>query len=456
MVADDQFTKLSLIKEGVYLIQEKYIFTNNVQSLAPAGKWSTLKKKTKGFGEMRKTLVLITAVVLVLVSALVVFAAPEKLVVWADQGEVPTFEKIATEFTKQTGIAVEFVEIGMLDQRQKLALDGPAGKGPDVFTTPHDLVGQMAIMGLMEPLVVADDVLDQFTPASIQALSFDGDLYGLPWATESTALYYNKDIFPEIPETFEELVAMAKAVTSGDQYGLLFDIGDFYFSHAFFVGKGGYVFAPLEGGGLNPSDVGLAKHGGIAALDFLKSLVTDGIIPIGTNTGIAQSLFLEGKVGAIISGPWYLAEPRALEAEGKLNFGVAPLPPFASGVRPSPFSGVKGFYISSYSQYPAEAQQLIEFLTGRDGGFLIYKEKAQIPTRYDIMEMKEFQEDDDVYNFALQGGYATPMPNIPEMQAVWGNIADAINLVINENVDPAIALELAVEMIEEAIMEMQR
>lgn len=414
-----------------------------------------LNKNWRGFVKMKRSLVFITALAVVLVSA-VAFAAPQKLVVWADQGEVPTFEKIAAEFTKQTGIAVEFVEIGMLDQRQKLALDGPAGKGPDVFTTPHDLIGQMAIMGLMEPLQVDDDVLAQFTPASIQALSFDGELYGLPWATESTALYYNKDIFPEIPETFEELVAIAKEATTADQYGLLFDIGDFYFSHAFFVGKGGYVFAPLAGGGLNPSDVGLANHGSIAALDFLKSLVTDGIIPIGTNTGIAQSLFLEGKAGAIISGPWYLAEPRALEAEGKLNFGVASLPPFANGVRPSPFSGVKGFYISSYSQYPDEALQLIEFLTSRDGGFLIYQEKAQIPTRYDIIEMKEFQEDDDVYNFALQGGYATPMPNIPEMQAVWGNIADAINLVINENVDPAIALALAVEMIEEAIMEMQR
>ena len=187
---------------------------------------------------MKKSLAAFTVLCLFLCSAVTVMAAPEKLIIWADQGEVPTFEKIAAKFTERTGIVVEFQEVGMLDQRQKLALDGPAGKGPDVFTTPHDLIGQMAIMGLVEPLNVSKDVVAQFTPASIQALTFDGDLYGLPWATESTALYYNKDIFPEIPDTFEELLEMAKKATTGDQYGLLFDIGDFYFSHAFSLPKG--------------------------------------------------------------------------------------------------------------------------------------------------------------------------------------------------------------------------
>lgn len=405
---------------------------------------------------MKKSLAAFTVLCLFLFSAVTVIAAPEKLIIWADQGEVPTFEKIAAKFTEKTGIAVEFQEVGMLDQRQKLALDGPAGKGPDVFTTPHDLIGQMAIMGLVEPLNVSEDVMAQYTSASIQALTFDGDLYGLPWATESTALYYNKDIFPEIPDTFEELLEMAKEATTGDQYGLLFDIGDFYFSHAFFTAKGGYVFGTLEGGGLDPNDVGMATPGAIAGLEFLKSLVTDGIIPIGTDTGIAQGMFLEGKVGAIISGPWFLEEPRKLKAQGKLNFGVSPLPPFADGGRPSPFSGVKGFWMSSYTNYPEEAQQLIEFMTSQEAAFLIYSEKAQIPTRHDIMEMPEFQADEDVYNFAVQGGYATPMPNIPEMQAVWSNMADAISLVINDDVDPALALEMAVEMIEEGIMEMQR
>ena len=216
------------------------------------------------------------------------------------------------------------------------------------------------------------------------------------------------------------------------------------------------MFGALEGGGLDPNDVGMATPGAIAGLECLKRLVTDGIIPIGTDTGIAQGMFLEGKVGAIISGPWFLEEPRKLEAQGKLNFGVSPLPPFADGGRPSPFSGVKGFWMSSYTNYPEEAQQLIEFMASQEAAFLIYSEKAQIPTRYDIMEMPEFQADEDVYNFAVQGGYATPMPNIPEMQAVWGNMADAISLVINDDVDPALALEMAVEMIEEGIMEMQR
>ncbi len=384
------------------------------------------------------------------------YAAPSTLIVWADQGEIPTFEKIAEKFTEETGIRVEFVEMGMLDQRQRLALDGPAGLGPDLFTTPHDLLGQLAIMGLVEPIKVRDEVRYAFTEASIQALSFDGELYGLPWATESTILYYNKDIYPEIPATFEEFYELVKAATKGNQYGLLFDIGNLYFNHKFFAAHGGYVFAPLEGGGLNPLDVGLDNKGAVEAGRLLRRMIDDGVIPIGTDTGISQSTFLDGRAGAIISGPWYLQEPRALRLEGKLNFGVIPVPAFAHGGVPSPFSGVKGFWVSSYSKYPEEALKLMEYLTSHEASFRIYQELSQIPARLDVLERSEFQKDEDMYNFALQASLATPMPNIPEMQTVWGNMGDAMSLIINDNVDPAIALEFAVEMIREGIMEMMR
>ena len=49
-----------------------------------------------------------------------------------------------------------------------------------------------------------------------------GQLWGLPkYAFNSVALIYNKDLLPEVPATFEELVEVGKELTKNGQYGLL-------------------------------------------------------------------------------------------------------------------------------------------------------------------------------------------------------------------------------------------
>ena len=36
----------------------------------------------------------------------------------------------------------------------------------------------------------------QFSESAVQALTYDGQLYGLPYVTESIALIYNKKLMP--------------------------------------------------------------------------------------------------------------------------------------------------------------------------------------------------------------------------------------------------------------------
>ena len=56
---------------------------------------------------------------------------PEKLVVWAnnDPIQLKNTRKLAKEYEKKSGIKVEVVPVDLLKQQEKLALDGPAGKG---------------------------------------------------------------------------------------------------------------------------------------------------------------------------------------------------------------------------------------------------------------------------------------------------------------------------------------
>jgi arabinogalactan oligomer/maltooligosaccharide transport system substrate-binding protein len=173
---------------------------------------------------------------------------PEKLVIWEDKDKGVGLEDAIKSFEEEYGIKVEYKELDMATKmREQLRLDGPAGTGPDVLTLPHDQVGQLATEGLITPISVDSSIIDIYTESSIQAQTFNGELYGLPKATETPIFIYNKAHMDKAPETFEELYQFSKDFTKGDQYGYLALWDNFYFAHAVIGGYGGYVFANDNG-----------------------------------------------------------------------------------------------------------------------------------------------------------------------------------------------------------------
>ena len=56
--------------------------------------------------------------------------AAEKLVVWGQTEHNEVFRRMIGPFEEKYGVTVEFIDIHPLGQREKLVLDGPAGKRP--------------------------------------------------------------------------------------------------------------------------------------------------------------------------------------------------------------------------------------------------------------------------------------------------------------------------------------
>lgn len=74
----------------------------------------------------------------VLVALLVVCmsfsASAKKLVVWQSSGAEEEFiNTLGKLYTAETGVEIEVQPVDQLTQDDKLALDGPAGKGPDIL-----------------------------------------------------------------------------------------------------------------------------------------------------------------------------------------------------------------------------------------------------------------------------------------------------------------------------------
>lgn len=206
---------------------------------------------------------------------------------------------------------------------------------------------------------------------------------------------------------------------------------------------GGYVFGRDEAGNLNPSDIGLANEGTVQAAEFIRSLRYDyELIPPGVNYDIMHGQFLEEGAAMVVNGPW--AIPDYLAAG--INVDVMPLPPNEDGTTYAGFMGVQGVVMNEFSANKLEAANLAKWLIRADAQVGLAEAGGRIPASQGAA--KQVADDPIISGFAAALADAEPMPNIPEMGAVWTPMQTALALIL-ENPDSDIAgiLERAVSEI---------
>jgi arabinogalactan oligomer / maltooligosaccharide transport system substrate-binding protein len=369
------------------------------------------------------------------------------LVVWADENRSKVVQSVAPAFTEATGVEVVVQIIDRGEIRNQVQVAGPAGEGPDVFEGAHDWTGELAANGIVEPIDLGGREGDFFQTA-LDGFSYGGQLYGVPTAMEAIAMYYNADLVPEPPTTFEEVASICDEL--GDQITECFvapgggDAGDAYHMFPFVSAKGGYIFAYDQATGYDPTDVGIDSPEAVESLTVVEQLIADGVIA-DTNGDNAKTLFLEGQAPFFLSGPWQLNDFNAAE----LNYGVAKIPTIDGG-SPAPFVGVQGFFLSAFSENKAIAQAfLLDFIADAETQLAFYENDPRSPANIEAFD--QISSDPIVEAFALSAADGLPMPNIPEMGNVWGPLGDNMLALRNGTVDAATAASQAAEAIREAI-----
>lgn len=386
-----------------------------------------------------KRLVLVLWAVL----GLTAFAAqPGKILIWADDTRAPVFREIGAQYTKITGIPVEVVEIPFGQIRDQFITAAPTGEGPDLIIGAHDWVGELAASGLLAEILLPNELKAQFDAVSLEAFTY-GKLYGLPYAREGVGLLYNKKLVPVLPKTFEELVALARKLTDPTvpQYGFVVQNPDPYHSFPFLSALGGYIFGYDKEGKLNPCDVGLDSPGAIAGAEVLDSLFEEGLIPAGLDWDTWTSLFTEGRIAMVITGPWFVGRAKA----AGIDIGVAPIPPI-QGKAPKPFVGVQGVMVSAFSpNLPLIYDFLFNYFATKETMLALYARDPRIPAF--LPAYREVAADPVLRGFAESIAQGVPMPNIPQMSAVWGAWYDAMAMIGNQQMEPAEALKKAADSI---------
>ncbi|AEH50238.1 maltose/maltodextrin ABC transporter substrate-binding protein MalE [Pseudothermotoga thermarum] len=381
--------------------------------------------------------------VILLVALVTLIFAQQKLVIWCSEKQVDILQALGQEFKARYGVEVEVQYVPFGDIKPKFLTAAPQGQGADIIVGAHDWVSELVANGLLEPISSFAEI-NQFFETGLEAFSYGGKLYGLPYALEAIALIYNKDYVPQPPKTIDELIAIAKQIDKefgGEVRGFIIPATTFYFVVPFIFGYGGYVFKSTPAG-LDVKDIGLANEGAIKGLELLKRFVDEGIITPGDNYEIMDSMFREGRAAMIINGPWAIKA----YADAGIDYGVALIPDLAPGLVARPFVGVQGFMVNTKSPNLALAKEfLINYIAKKDTMYRIYLADPRLPARKDVLEL--VKDNPDVVAFTHSAANGIPMPNVPQMGFVWGAMDDALNLVVNGRATPAEAAKTAVERI---------
>ncbi|MCD8778992.1 extracellular solute-binding protein [Mammaliicoccus sciuri] len=370
-------------------------------------------------------------------------AKPKSLTMWVDgDRQMSFYKKVTEDYTKKTGIKVILKNTAQDDQVDNLSLDGPSGNGPDLFFQPHDRAGDAYLQGLAAEIDFTDEELKGYSKEALQALNYEGKQLALPVIVESTAVVYNKKLVKKPPKTMDDVERIAKDVTDKDkkQYGFMFDAKNFYFNYPFLFSQGGYIFKE-EKDGFNTNDVAVNDPSVVKNGERLQSWYDKGYITKSANQDVIVGLFKEGKVGMFVTGPWQTNEFK--EALGD-DFGTATFPT-DNGKEMKPFLGVRGWFISEYSEEKYWAKNLMLYLTNKDNMQKYTDEMQEITGRTDVSSknklLKPYEE---------QAQNAIPMPNIPEMSQVWDPMGNAAVFMSNGK-DPKEALDEAKNGIDEQV-----
>lgn len=359
---------------------------------------------------------------------------------------------------KYPNITVEATHLGVEDLRQNTQTAYMGGEGPAVVLSPFDHVGPFSIMGLAEPLdnLMSQPMKEKYIDAALPGMSLNGKSYGVPLTMGNhLMLMYNKNMVDEAPETWDELIEVAKEQTVDedgdglpDQYGLAYNLNEPFWWVSLHGGLDGWVFDE----NYNPT---LNTEATVDALQFVHDLkFKHQIVPKEADNQMTDSLFKDGDVAFIINGVWAIGSYRDAE---NIDLGVAPIPKFEkTGNYGQPMTSGKGFIMIKglSEQEQIAAMKFIDFMTNVAAQEL-FVDNNFLPSNREAYQLPQIQNDPVMKGSSQALRHGRAMPVVPEMRGVWDAIRPALQSIMSDDLTPEEAAEQMQNEAEENIQSMQ-
>jgi len=367
-----------------------------------------------------------------------------KLVIWADDKRTAALKPFAEKFGQENGVTVE-VQAVSKDLQTNFVTASQQGSGPDVVVGAHDWIGNLVQNGAVDPVQLAAEQKSAFNETAVKAVTFNGQLYGVPYAMENLALIRNTELAPEAPKTIEEMVATGKKLKAEKKASEILCLqsgqnGDAYHIYPFYSSAGGYLFGTAPNGDYDPKDLGVGKPESIEAFKKIAKLGEkgDGALKRSITPENSIATFTGKKCAFLVSGPWAVADAK----KANIKYDISAVPGFAGGKEAQPFVGVQAFYVASKGQNKALAQEFVaNHVTTPELAVALYNAEARPPALTAALDQVK-GGDPDLAKFQEAGKNGQVLPAIPAMAAIWDPFGKAQAAVIG-GADPTTTITAA-------------
>lgn len=361
------------------------------------------------------------------------------LTLWTKEGEGDGSLQYVNSLTEaytalRPNVTIEVVNKDVETLREDFQTTGLGGDAPELLWTVADHVGPFTAADLILPL---DDMVDRstFVPAAADAVTAGGTLWGAPVSFgNQLMLYWNKDLAgATAPADSDAWVASAKTLTTGDQFGIVFNQTESFWLVPFLGGYGGSVFAD---DGVTPTLNTDAMKG---ALQFLYDLkYTDKVTPAEADYNVADALFKDGKAAYIINGDWTLGAYS--EALGD-KLGVGPLPTITGKEDPKPY--IAGAFLMASKAVGDDADlktvvsDFMKFATSKEQQINIVKTLKRLPGNAEAIADPIVTGDPLLNGAAAAAQKGVPQPTNLEMRCVFDSMTAGVRDLFTGNSDIA-------------------
>ena len=274
-------------------------------------------------------------------------------------------------FEAQTGIKVKsYTQGNFNDLHDRYAtLFAAQDSSVDVVMTWAGWSAEFGQAGWLQELDASAVPTDLIKPA-LDAVSWQGKVYGLPKFSSVQTMFWSKPLFEQAgvdpskaPETWDEFVSTAKALTTGGRYGYACDIGNAAGAYQNFL-----RVLLLNGGDMYDADykpIFNSEQGVQALSNFVDLLQVHKVMDPSslqiTNASDLGDLFAKGKTGVVFNWPFQYAVATAKgSALGADTVGNGLIP--GMGVRSASIDGSEGFAISKFSKNKEAALAWLQFV----------------------------------------------------------------------------------------------
>lgn len=360
----------------------------------------------------------------------------KSITVWShlSTAEVDKVREVAAKWGTENNCDVKVVEDKGEMQAAITALQ--SSKGPDIyFGLAHDNLGTYQKASVIAE--VPSDYLktaDYSSQGAIDAITIGGKQYAVPLSTECVALFYNKDKVSAPATSIEDVAKTGK---------FMYDVNNFYMSFGFLSANGGYVFKN-NAGVLDTTDIGLGNEGAQTGYEFLRKMVIDDkLFAADITDDIAKSKFKDGTTDYYITGPWAISDMAGM------NLGIAPLPTL-NGKEMKPFMGVQAAFVSAKTENSDLSWELMKYLQDNTGDILI-EQGNRIPALKTAQASEKLKANVYADIFIKAAEVAIPMPNVPEVQAMWTPGADNLKALTSGTQDAKTTAEKIATQMKEGI-----